>query len=86
MINHCSKPINPTYLLGLNCADTADNVGCEVVGFWLVYISVMAVSSPLRRIGPFPSLRIIPGPSLPSVSDGAHTSKGRGPGRLLERT
>lgn len=36
MINHCSKPINPTYLLGLNCADTADNVGCEVVGFWLV--------------------------------------------------
>lgn len=46
----------------------------------------MAVSSPFRRIGPFPSLRIIPGPSLPSVSDGAHTSKGRGPGRLLERT
>lgn len=29
---------------------------------------------------------MIPGPSLPRVSDGAHTSSGLGPGRLLEGT
>lgn len=29
---------------------------------------------------------MIPGPSLPRVSDGAHTSIGDGPGRELEET
>lgn len=43
----------------------------------------MAFSMPFLRIGAFPSLRMIPGPSLPSVSDGAHTSSG---GPQLEGT
>lgn len=40
----------------------------------------MALSRPFLRTGALPSLRMIPGPSLPRVSDGAHTSRGRGPG------
>lgn len=41
---------------------------------------------PFLRVGAFPSLRIIPGPSLPKVSDGAHTSSGGGAGAKLDGT
>jgi len=40
-------------------------------------------SRPFRSTGTFPSLRMIPGPSLPRVRDGAHTSSGGGPRRVL---
>lgn len=81
------KQTKPTYLLGLNWADTADSDGCDNIGFCgLEFRSEVAVSLPFLRIGAFPSLRMIPGPSLPSVSDGAHTSNAGGPGRELEGT
>lgn len=73
--------------MGLNWADTADRDGCDDTGFCrLEFTSQTAVSSPFLRIGAFPSLRIIPGPSLPKVSEGAHTSNGRDLGWELEGT
>lgn len=75
----------PVYLLGLNWADKADSDDCEDSGF-CGFEFRLAVSRPFLRIGPFPSLRIIPGPSLPRVSDGAHTSKRGGPGWQLGGT
>lgn len=65
----------------------ADRDGCDDVGFCgLEFRSEKVVSMPFLRIGTFPSLRMIPGPSLPRVSDGAHTSNGGGPGRQLDGT
>lgn len=74
--------------MGLNWADTAERDGCDDTnGFGrLEFRSEMDASSPFLRTGAFPSLRMIPGPSLPKVREGAHTSNGRGPGRLLEDT
>lgn len=46
----------------------------------------MGVSKPFLRIGAFPSLRMIPGPSRPKVRDGAQTSNRGRPGRQLEGT
>ena len=75
------------YLLGLNCADTADRGGCENIGFWgLEFGSEVAVSRPFLRTDTFPSLRTMPGPSLPRVREGAHTSNGGGPWWQLDGT
>lgn len=58
----------------------ADSDGWADTGFGgLEFRSVTAVSRPFLRIGALPSLIMIPGPSLPRVSDGAHTSSGGGP-------
>lgn len=75
---------NQSYLLGLNGADTADRDGCDT-GFWgFAFRSEVAASWPFLRIETFPSFRMIPGPSLPRVSDGAHASNGGGPWRQLD--
>lgn len=75
------------YLLGLNWADTADRDGCDNIGFWgLEFRSEVAASRPFLRIETFPSFRMIPGPSLPRVSDGAHPSNRGGPWRQLDGT
>lgn len=80
-----SKHWNQLYLLGLNCADTADRDGCGNIDFWgFKDKSEVFVSWPFQGMETFPSLRMIPGPSLPMVRDGAHTSSGGGPWWLLE--
>lgn len=81
------KHSSPAYLLGLNCAVMAAGDGCDGSGFCGFELrSEMTASRPFLRIGAFPSLRMIPGPSLPRVSDGAQTSNGGGPGRQLDGT
>lgn len=82
-----SKHWNQPYLLGLNCADMADRDGCGNIGFWGFMVkSEVFVSWPFQGMETFPSLRMMPGPSLPIVRDGAHTSSGGGPWWLLEWT
>lgn len=71
-----------THLLGLNCADTADS-GVHIGFCRFEFRSDTVVSMPFRRTGAFPSFSMMPGPSLPRVSDGAQTSNNGGPEWLL---
>lgn len=58
--------------------------GCSNIGLWGLEVkSKVVVSWPFQGMDTFPSLRTIPGPSLPIVRDGAQTSSGGGPRWLL---